>query len=194
MRLVLLTALDDDAVRALRGILPLVSEIGALLEDLAPPRAPARTCSSPPIACCATRRRRRGWTPVAHPALALPALLGQRLEFARLSGDVDALAGIPGVVPYWLERGEDGAWAFAVLSGEAIEAADDAGIAVSACPLRHEVQDALLVQLDEGARRTRARRHTSRCGPTAPARCSRSTRTRAPTRSPRTARTGTFAC
>ena len=150
VRLALLSALDDDAVRGLHEILPFVGEI-VPLEDLVPPEG-----AGPHVYVAADRVLRDeaahgGWEPVAHPALALPALLGHGLQFARLSGDLDALPGVPGVVPYWVERGEDGAWAFALLTDTAAEAAAAAGITVEPLPLRHEVQDALLVQLDEGA-------------------------------------------
>ena len=151
VRLALLGALDDDALDALREILPLAGEVG-LLENLALPDGPG-----PHVFVAADRVRRDaaaqgGWESVGHPALALPTLLGQRFAFVRLAGDIDALRGAPGVVPYWVERSPGGDWAFALVSPTGLAKALDAGLQIDRLALRHDVDDALLVQLDEGMR------------------------------------------
>ena len=151
VRLVALAALDDAALLALRAGLPPTSEV-ALLPELAPPPG-----SGPHVFVAADRvlrdeAARGGWDPVAHPALALPTLLGQRIVFARLAGDIDALRDAPGVVPYWVERTPTGDWAFALLTPAGVGRALDTGLQIDRLALRHEVEDALLVQLDEGMR------------------------------------------
>ena len=94
----------------------------------------------------------RGWTPVPHPALALPVALGEALAFARLSGDLGAIGAVAGVVPYWVEQRDDGsAWSLAALPQASLAAAIDAGLGVQRLPLDVSLQDPLFVQLDEGA-------------------------------------------
>ncbi|MEA2141857.1 MAG: hypothetical protein QOI64_287 [Solirubrobacteraceae bacterium] len=157
VRLALLAPLDDAALLALRGILPLVGEL-VLLEDLELPDDPGPTNPSAPHVFVAADRVLRddaaqgGWDPVAHPALALPTLLGQNFAFMRLTGDIAALRDAPGVVPYWVERDRVGDWAFALLSPAGLAKALDAGLQIDRLALRHDVEDALLVQLDEGMR------------------------------------------
>ena len=151
VRLAWLPSPDDTALTALRGVLPLASEV-APLADLALPDGPG-----PHVLVAADRVLRAeaaqgGWDPVAHPALALPTLLGQRFVFAHLAGDIDALRDAPGVVPYWVECSPGGDWAFALLSPAGLAKALDAGLEIDRLALRHDVEDALLVQLDEGMR------------------------------------------
>jgi hypothetical protein len=144
--------LGSDATE-LRTAHPLVREARALDE---PPPADA-DAAAPHVLVAADRIVRQaaadhGWSAVAHPALALPTLLGQHFVFARLTGDIDALRDAPGVVPYWVERDRAGDWAFALLSPAGLARALDAGLELDRLALRHEVEDALLVQLDEGMR------------------------------------------
>ena len=151
VRLALLAPRRDDALLALRDDLPAVEEI-ALLEDMALPGGPGPHVFVSADRVLRDRAARDGWDAVAHPALALPALLGQRLAFVRLAGDIDALRDAPGIVPYWVERDVGGDWAFAVVSPAGLARALDAGLAVDRLALRHAVEDPLLVQLDEGMR------------------------------------------
>ena len=143
--------LDGATLRALAAANPLVADARVLEE-----RPPAGA-AGPRVLVAADRIVRqaatdKGWRAVAHPALALPTLLGQRFVFVRLAGDIDALRDAPGVVPYWVERAPDGGWAFALLSPAGLAKALDAGLQIDRLALRHDVEDALLVQLDEGMR------------------------------------------
>ena len=151
VRLALLAPLAGDALLALRALLPPTGEV-APLEELDLPDEPG-----PHVFVAADRvlrdeAARDGWDAVAHPAMASAVLLGQRFVFARLAGDIDALRDTPGVVPYWIERDLDGDWAFALLSPTGLAKALDAGLQIDRLALRPDVQDALLVQLDEGMR------------------------------------------
>lgn len=152
VRLVLPEPLEDPAAHELGGPPALVEDVVDGLQALDLP-----VMAGPNVLVAADRVVRSelaagGWSPVAHPSLALPALLGAGLQFARIAGDLDALRGTPGFVPYWLESADGGEWAFGLLSHAALARALDAGLAVDRLPLRHEVEDPLLVALDEGAR------------------------------------------
>ena len=151
VRVVLPRPVGSATLRELARPHPLVAET-RVLDGRAPPSE-----GGPHVLVAADRIARAaavasGWSAVAHPALALPTLLGQRVVFARLAGDIDALRDAPGVVPCWLERAPDGDWAFALLSPAGLAKALDAGLEVDRLALRHDVEDALLVQLDEGMR------------------------------------------
>ena len=151
VRLVAAEPLEGAAPQAAAGTRALVLE-PLTVEDLEPPGA-----EGPHVLVAADRVVRaaaaeRGWSAVAHPALALPALLHQRLAFVRLEGDIDALRDAPGIVPYWVERDPDGDWAFALVTPTGMAKALDAGLAIDRLALRHDVDDPLLVQLDEGMR------------------------------------------
>ncbi len=99
------------------------------------------------------RAAQRGWTPVPHLALAAAAASGEVLVFARLSGSLEAIGELPGLVPYWVEHREDGsAWALAALTPGAVAHAVDARLGLQVLPLDVALQDPLFVQLDEGAR------------------------------------------
>lgn len=151
VRVALPRPLGNATLRELGASHPLVEET-RVLDGRAPPAD-----GGPHVLVAADRVVRAaaaaaGWVAVAHPALALPTLLGQRFVFARLAGDIDALRDAPGVVPCWVERAADGDWAFALLSPTGLAKALDAGLDVDRLALRHDVEDALLVQLDEGMR------------------------------------------
>lgn len=151
VRLALPRPVGSATLRELAATHPLVEEI-RLLAVRAPPAD-----GEPHVLVAADRVARaaaaaNGWDAVAHPDLALPTLLGQRFVFARLAGDIDALRDAPGVVPYWVERDPGGDWAFALLSPAGLAKALDAGVEIDRLALRHDVEDALLVQLDEGMR------------------------------------------
>ena len=151
VRLVLPRPVGSATLRELGAAHPLVEEI-RVLDGRAPPAD-----GGPHVLVAADRVVRAaaapdGWSAVAHPALALPTLLGQRFVFARIEGEIDALHDAPGVVPCWVERAADGGWAFALLSPAGLAKALDAGLDIDRLALRHDVEDALLVQLDEGMR------------------------------------------
>ncbi|MDP1848085.1 MAG: M20/M25/M40 family metallo-hydrolase [Solirubrobacteraceae bacterium] len=151
VRLALPPPLGSATLRELARTHPLVQEI-RVLDGRAPPPD-----GGPHVLVAADRVVRaaaaaQGWSAVAHPAMALPTLLGQHFVFVRLAGDVDALRDAPGVVPCWVERDPGGDWAFALVSPAGLARAIDAGLAIDRLALRHDVQDALLVQLDEGMR------------------------------------------
>lgn len=153
MRLVLPEPLEGPAVRELDRLVPLFEQVVALASLELP------DVDGPNMLVAADRVVRRdgqlaGWSPVAHPALALPTVLGRRFAFARIAGALDALRGAPGFVPYWIETAAHGAgeWALALLSRVALARAMDAGIEIDRLALRHEVEDPLLVQLDPGVR------------------------------------------
>ena len=151
VRIAMPRPLGSATLRELGASHPLVQETRVL--DGRPPPADG----GPHVLVAADRIVRAaaaadGWAAVGHPALALPTLLGQRFVFARMAGDIDALRDAPGVVPYWVERTADGEWAFALLSPAGLAKALDAGLDIDRLALRHDVEDALLVQLDEGMR------------------------------------------
>jgi hypothetical protein len=152
MRLVLPEPLEDPAIAQLRTMLPLVEDVVGLQSLDLPGGA------GPNVVVAADRVVRgelaaAGWSPVPHPALALPTLLGRRLQFAWIAGDLSILRRGAGFVPYWLESGEGRSdWAFGLLSRPALARALDAGLELHRLPLRHEVEDSLLVQLDDGVR------------------------------------------
>ncbi|HEV2777618.1 MAG TPA: M20/M25/M40 family metallo-hydrolase [Solirubrobacteraceae bacterium] len=151
VRLALPRRVGSATLRALGGAHPLVEET-RVLDARAPPADGRRHVLVAADRVVRAAAVASDWAAVAHPALALPTLLGQRFVFARLAGDVDALHDAPGVVPCWVERAPDGAWAFALLSPAGLAKALDAGLDVDRLALRHDVEDALLVQLDEGMR------------------------------------------
>ena len=151
VRLLAPEPLDGARLRELADAHPLVAD-ARVLEEGAPAAA-----GGPHVIVAADRVVRQAAADkdckaVAHPALALPTLLGQRFAFVRLGGDIDALRDAPGVVPYWVERTPDGDWAFALLTPAGLARALDAGLQIDRLALRHDVEDALLVQLDEGMR------------------------------------------
>lgn len=151
VRLAMPPPLGSATLRELARTHPLVKEI-RVLDGRAPPAD-----AGPHVLVAADRVVRaaavaQGWTAVAHPAMALATLHGQRFAFVRLAGDIDALRDAPGVVPCWVERDPGGAWAFALLAPAGLARALDAGLDIDRLALRHDVQDALLVQLDEGMR------------------------------------------
>lgn len=148
LRIVVVDALDDAAILDLERLIP-VAEIVAGLDRLTAPAGPRILVAADRVV--RARAAQRGWTPAPHPALALPIALGQPFEFAGLSGGLDAIRGIPGVVPYWLEQGEEHAWSLAALSRTAISRMGEAAIAVDRLPLDLGLEDPLFVQLDEGA-------------------------------------------
>ena len=146
VRLVVPERLDDAAIAALEALLALAEAV-EMLDTLALPDGP-----EPHILVAADRVVRQqaaddGWLAVAHPMLALPAVLGDGLVFARVSGERGSLRR-PGLVAYWTEND----WAFAVLSRKALASALDDGIAIERLALDAGVQDPLLVQLDRGTR------------------------------------------
>lgn len=151
VRLALPPPLGSATLRELARTHPLVQEI-RVLDGRAPPPD-----GGPHVLVAGDRVVRaaaaaQGWAAVPHPAMALPTLLGQRFVFARVAGDVDALHDAPGVVPCWVERDPAGDWAFVLLSPAGLARAIDAGLDIDRLALRHDVEDALLVQLDEGMR------------------------------------------
>jgi len=151
VRLALPPPLGSATLRELARTHPLVQEIRVLDGRPPPPDG------GPHVLVAADRVVRaaaaaQGWTAVAHPAMALPTLHGQRFVFARVAGDVDALRDAPGVVACWVERDPAGDWAFALLSPAGLARAIDAGLDIDRLALRHDVEDPLLVQLDEGMR------------------------------------------
>lgn len=139
VRLALLAPLGDDPPAAQRASLPAAGEITPLT-DLEPPAGPGPHVFVAADRVLRARAARDGWDPVAHPELALPALLGQPLAFVRLEGDIDALRDARGVVPYMVERDPGGDWAFALVSPTGLARALDAGIAVDRLALRHAVE------------------------------------------------------
>ncbi|MEA2243418.1 MAG: hypothetical protein QOD24_2974 [Solirubrobacteraceae bacterium] len=143
--------LEDAAVAELEPRLALVEAV-VTLDALELPDGPG-----PHVLVAADRVVRRaaadeGWLPVPHPRAALPAALGERLVFARLSGRLDELRPPIGVVPYRLERRPGHrATALALLTRRALAAALDAGVTVERLPLDPEVEDPVLVAFEPGA-------------------------------------------
>ena len=162
VRLVLLSALDDDAVRALREILPLTEEITPL-DGLVPPAGTGPHSSSPPTASCAhgprsagRRSRIRRWRCPPRSAAACVRAPERRARRDRR---------VAGLVPYWIEHGEDGAWALAALPDEAVAQAVDAGIEVQRLPLDLGLQDPLFVAARRGRDASATRSPATRsCG------------------------------
>jgi len=95
----------------------------------------------------------RGWTAVPHPALAPAVARGDTLLFASLTGGLEAIAGVPGLVAYWVESRPDGSsWVLAALPRAALAHVIDARLSLQRLALDVAREDPLLVQLDDGAR------------------------------------------
>jgi leucyl aminopeptidase len=149
LRIVLLDALDEAALRGLEPLVPLV-EIVAGMDRLEPPEGPAVFVAADRV--LRARAAGRGWTPAPHPALALPVALGEEPVFVRLSGDVDAIRDVPGLVPYSLEHDSAGSsHVLAALTGQALARTLDARIGLQPLGLDVGLEDALFVQFDEDA-------------------------------------------
>ena len=150
VRVVVGEAFDDTGLAELRLLIAPV-EVVAGMNRLQPPDGPALLVAADRVV--RGRAAQRGWTALPHAMLAMPAALGQKLVFARLTGEFAAIHALIGFVPYWVERRDDGsAWALGVLTPAAIAAALDARLGLQCLALDVGLDDALLVQLDEGAR------------------------------------------
>jgi peptidase M28-like protein len=150
LRVVVAEAFDDVGIAELRRLIGPVEAVAGMSRLQAPER-PALLVAADRVV--RARAAQRGWTALPHPALALPIALGETLVFARLTGDLEAIRGVGGLVPYWIERREDGsAWALTALTRSAVGRAIDAGLGLHCLPLDLELQDPLFVQLDAGAR------------------------------------------
>jgi hypothetical protein len=150
LRVVVAEAFDDAGIAELRRLIGPVEAVAGMTR-LQAPEGPALLVAADRVV--RARAAQRGWTALPHPALALPIALGETLVFARLTGDIEAIRGVGGLVPYWIERREDGsAWALAALTRSAVGRAIDAGLGLHCLPLDLELQDPLFVQLDAGAR------------------------------------------
>ncbi|MEY2516547.1 MAG: hypothetical protein QOJ89_3905 [bacterium] len=156
VRIVVGEPLDDAGIAKLRRLIGPV-EVVAGMSRLEPAGGPALLVAADRVV--RGRAAQRGWTAVPHPALALAVALGETLTFARVSGDLDTIRRLSGLVPYWIERrvlvegGDDGsAWALAALTGAAVAQALDARLGLQCLPLDVGLEDPLLVQLDDGAR------------------------------------------
>jgi hypothetical protein len=149
VRVVVGEAFDDTGLAELRLLIAPV-EVVAGIGRLTAPDGPALLVAADRVV--RGRAAQRGWTAMPHAALALPAALGEKLVFARLTGELGAIRALTGIVPYWVERRPDGsAWVLAVLTGAAIAAALDARLGLQCLALDVGLDDALLVQLDDGA-------------------------------------------
>jgi hypothetical protein len=149
LRVVLADALDDAAIAELQPLVA-IAELVAGLDRLVLRQAPAVLVAADRVV--RERAFERGWTPVPHPALALPVLLGEIPAFYRLDGELEAIRAVPGILPYWVETPPDGpAWALAALTGSALARALDARLGLQQLPLDLGLDDPLFVQLDEGA-------------------------------------------
>jgi len=150
LRIVVDEALTDDAVVELSRLLPL-AELVPGIDHLEPREEPGVFVAADRVA--RARAVQRGWTAVPHPALALSLALGEPLVFARLTGSVEAIGAIAGLVPYWIEERADGsAWALAALTRTAVAQVLDARLGLQRLPLDLELEDPLFVALDEDAR------------------------------------------
>ncbi|HEV7806266.1 MAG TPA: M20/M25/M40 family metallo-hydrolase [Solirubrobacteraceae bacterium] len=150
LRVVVAEAFDDAGIAELRRLIGPVEAVAGM-SRLQAPEGPALLVAADRVV--RARAVQRGWTALPHPALALPIALGETLVFARLTGDLEAIRGIGGLVPYWIERRHDStAWALAALTRSAVGRAIDAGLGLHCLPLDLELQDPLIVQLDAGAR------------------------------------------
>ncbi len=150
VRIVVAEGLGADPIHELEALVS-EAEIVAGLDGLAPQDRPGILVAADRVV--RARASGLGWTAVPHPALAAAAARGEPLVFARLSGDHGAIAGVAGLVPYWLEERAHGpSWALAALPRSAVAHAIDAGIEVQRMPLDLGLQDPLFVQLDEGAK------------------------------------------
>lgn len=91
----------------------------------------------------------RGYQPVPHPAAALGAAQGTAFMFVCLTGEREALAHLPKLIPYLLERVPDGTWrVFGALPAASVGDVIALRLALECLPLDPGVEDALLVHLD----------------------------------------------
>ena len=141
--------LGDKALADLRRLVPQAEVVGGV-DALAAREAPGVLVSADRI--LRAQAAERGWIAAPHPALA-PALAdGDKLVFARIAGALEAIAELPGLVPYWVEHRVHGSpWALAALSRAGVAQAIDARLELQVLPLDVGLEDPLFVQLDEGA-------------------------------------------
>lgn len=149
LRVVVAEPLDDATTFELEQRIPL-AELVAGIDQLEPPDGTGILVAADRVV--RARAAERGWIAVPHPALAMPAALDSTLAFARLTGPLDAIRAIEGIVPYWIEDAGETSWALAALPSPALARAVDAGIGVTQLALDVELEDPLFVQLDEGAK------------------------------------------
>jgi hypothetical protein len=150
VRIVVAEARDGDPIVELEALVS-EAEIVAGIDGLAPPGGPGLLVAADRVV--RARGVAEGWTALPHPALASLAARGETLVFAECGGELDAIAGVAGLVPYWIEEQPDGSSrALAALPRSAVGHAIDAGLAVRRLALDLGLQDPLFVQLDEGAR------------------------------------------
>ena len=150
VRIVVADDLEGDPIHELEALVS-EAEIVAGIDGLVPQDRPGILVAADRVV--RARAAGLGWTPVPHPALATSAARGDELVFAHLSGDCGALAGIAGLVPYWLEdRAHGPSWALAALPRSSVAQAVDAGIEVRRLPLDLGLEDPLFVQLDANAK------------------------------------------
>jgi leucyl aminopeptidase len=149
VRIAVAEGLDDAAVLELERLLP-IAEVVAGVDRLQPPDGPGIFVAADRVV--RARAAERGWAPVPHPALAMAAALDRALAFAGLSGSLDAIRTVPGLVPYWVQPSGEGALVLAALPSASLADAIDAGIDVQRLALDPGLEDPLFVQLDEGAK------------------------------------------
>ncbi len=93
---------------------------------------------------------RAGATAVPHPAFALPVANGETLSFVEIIGGREDIAGLSGLVPYYVEHNDGPVRMLGVLTGVGLRAATSLGLRVAVLSLDPIAEDPLIVQLDGG--------------------------------------------
>ncbi len=152
-------SLKAESLQRLKSFLPSVDEIVASDRDLVKTlsdcqvkglvKTPEQTLFVASDRLLRGQAVNQGYLAAPHSAIAALMVRGRDLQFARITGTRERLNRLPEIIPYFLEKDEQGCeHLLAVLSRAAIAQAIAQQLRVEVLPFNIATEDPLLVQLD----------------------------------------------